>query len=341
MPTTSPSFWPTLEELRRAVDEDLNSFLAHRAEVLPENSVLIEELWRMISAGGKRLRPSFCYWGFRAGGGEHGESIVRAAASLELLHTFALVHDDIMDASNERRGERTVHALHGVPVAVLAGDLALVLADSRLMDSGFSAEPMARAMDAYQMMRQEVIAGQYLDVAAESNVAITDAEARRIAVLKSGRYSIEKPLVIGACLAGAPKEVVEGLAAAGEPLGEAFQFRDDLLGTFGERTSTGKPVDSDIREGKRNLLFARTAPALSGPDRDFFDGRWGEVYSLSAAEVNRLRSLVERSGARASVERLTFELADEARAHVKAAPIPAESRAALLALADLSVNRLT
>ena len=340
MPTTSHSYSPSLEELRRAVDKDLESFLFRRARELPENTKLIEELWRMISAGGKRLRPAFCYWGYRAGGGVHDDRIVRVAASLELLHTFALVHDDIMDASNERRGTGTVHALHGVPVAVLAGDLALVLADSRLIDSGFSTEPMGRAMAAYQMMRQEVIAGQYLDVAAGSNVTITDAEARRIAVLKSGRYSIEKPLIIGASLAGAPNEVIDSLSAAGEPLGEAFQFRDDLLGTFGEQRSMGKPVDSDIREGKRNLLFARAASALSGADREFFVERWGGGANLTAAEVQRLRSLVEDSGARASVERLAYELADQARAIVRAAPIPAEAAAALLALADLAVNRL-
>ena len=269
----------------------------------------------------------------------HDDRIVRVAASLELLHTFALVHDDIMDASNERRGTRTVHALHGVPVAVLAGDLALVLADYRLIESGFPTEPMSRAMDAYQMMRQEVIAGQYLDVVAGSNVTITDAEARRIAVLKSGRYSIEKPLIIGASLAGAPDKVIDSLSAAGEPLGEAFQFRDDLLGTFGEQSSMGKPVDSDIREGKRNLLFARAASALSGADRDFFVERWGGA-GLTPDEVQRLRALVESSGARASVERLAFELADEARAIVRAAPIPAEAASALLALADLAVNRL-
>jgi len=341
MPTTSSSFSPTLEELRRSVDEDLRSFLSVCARKLPENGVLIEELWRMISAGGKRLRPAFCYWGYRSGGGRHGLDIVRAAASLELLHTFALVHDDIMDASNERRGVRTVHSLRGISVAVLAGDLALVLADARLIESGFSTGPMARAMAAYQMMRQEVIAGQYLDVVAESNLAITEAEARRIAVLKSGRYSIEKPLIIGASLAGASEEVVAGLAAAGEPLGEAFQFRDDLLGTFGDRPSVGKPVDSDIREGKRNLLFARTAAALEGSERDYFVDRWGGGDSLSNVEVERLRSLVESSGARASVEELTFELAEEARTRVGAAPISEESRAALLALADLSINRLT
>ena len=269
----------------------------------------------------------------------HDDRIVRVAASLELLHTFALVHDDIMDASNERRGTRTVHALHGVPVAVLAGDLALVLADFRLIESGFPTEPMSRAMDAYQMMRQEVIAGQYLDVVAGSNVTITDAEARRIAVLKSGRYSIEKPLIIGASLAGAPAKVIGSLSSAGEPLGEAFQFRDDLLGTFGEQRSMGKPVDSDIREGKRNLLFARAASALSGADRDFFVERWGGA-GLTPDEVQRLRALVEGSGARASVERLAYELADEARAIVRAAPIPAEAASALLALADLAVNRL-
>ncbi|MGH2698356.1 MAG: polyprenyl synthetase family protein [Actinomycetota bacterium] len=340
MPTISPAFWPSLEELRLAVDADLHTFLARRKEALPENARLIEELWRMISAGGKRLRPAFCYWGYRAGGGQHGDDILRAAASLELLHTFALVHDDIMDASDERRGERTVHALHGLSVAVLAGDLSLVLADARLIESGFSAEPMQRAMNAYQMMRQEVIAGQYLDVASETNTAITEAEARRIAVLKSGRYSIEKPIVIGACLAGASEDVVAGLAAAGEPLGEAFQFRDDLLGTFGERRSVGKPVDSDIREGKRNLLFARTVRALSGSERDFFAGHWGGGDSLSSEDVERLRALVEESGARKSVERLTLDLADEARAHLNAAPISAEARAALLALAELSVNRL-
>jgi geranylgeranyl diphosphate synthase type I len=196
-------------------------------------------------------------------------------------------------------------------------------------------------MGAYQMMRQEVIAGQYLDVAAGSNVTISEPEARRIAVLKSGRYSIEKPLIIGASLAEAPDEVVKSLSAAGEPLGEAFQFRDDLLGTFGEQRSMGKPVDSDIREGKRNLLFARTASSLSGKDRDFLIDRWGGGESLTVDEVQRLRRLVERSGARASVERLTYELADEARAIVRAAPIPAEAAAALLALADLAVNRLT
>ncbi|MDQ4057584.1 MAG: polyprenyl synthetase family protein [Actinomycetota bacterium] len=340
MSVTARSFDPTLDELRSAVDEDLHAFLRRHAAELPENSELIDELWRMISAGGKRLRPAFCYWGYRAGGGQHTSQIVGVAGGLELLHTFALVHDDIMDTSDERRGQPTVHALHGIPVAVLAGDLALVLADSCLLESGFDAEQMGRAMHAYQMMRQEVIAGQYLDVRAEIKTSMTENEARRIAVLKSGRYSIEKPLIIGACLAGATDEVVSHLAAAGEPLGEAFQFRDDLLGTFGERAATGKPVDSDIREGKRNLLYALTLSSLSGDERAFFVEKWGGGASLTEAEVGDLRALIETSGARAGVEALTFELAEVARAHLQDAPIEPEPRAALLSLADLAINRL-
>jgi len=340
MPTTSPAYLPTLDALRLDVDAHLDAFLRRSSAALPENGPLIEELWRMISAGGKRLRPAFCYWGYRAGGGSDYDAIVGAAASLELLHTFALVHDDIMDASDERRGQATVHARHGVSVGVLAGDLALVLADSCLLAAGFSADPMRRAMDAYQTMRQEVIAGQYLDVVVAGNSEVTEGEARRIAVLKSGRYSIEKPLVIGARLAGAGEEVVGALAAAGEPLGEAFQFRDDLLGTFGERHSLGKPVDSDIREGKRNLLYARTAAALSEPEQSLFKDGWGSGESLSESDIERLRSLVEQSGARASVEELMIELAETARARLRTAPIAPEPRAALLALAELSINRL-
>ncbi|HEX2296815.1 MAG TPA: polyprenyl synthetase family protein, partial [Actinomycetota bacterium] len=199
-------FSPTIDELRRAVDETLAADLRRRAEELPEARFLVEEMWRLTAAGGKRLRPAFCYWGHRAAGGADGPEILRAASSLELLHTFAIVHDDIMDAADERRGEETVHARHGVGVGILVGDLALVLADDAFMGAGFPPDATARAFAAYSRMRQEVIAGQYLDLAYAARTDITVEEARRVAVLKSGRYSIEEPLAIGAALAGAPED---------------------------------------------------------------------------------------------------------------------------------------
>jgi geranylgeranyl diphosphate synthase type I len=330
---------PSIEELRASIDAELVRFVAASRDELPEAGPLLDELSRLIDAGGKRLRPSFCYWGFRAAGGEHGDEIVRAAAALELLHTFAIVHDDIMDASDERRGEPTTHAKHGVNVALLAGDLALVLADAAFMGSGFPADRLIDGFRAYSRMRQEVIAGQYLDLVAATDVHISEAEARRIAVLKSGRYSIEEPLAIGAALGAAPPEMRAKLTRFGAPLGEAFQLRDDLLGTFGDREDLGKPVDSDIREGKRHVLFAKSVALLEGDEKRFFVERWGQGGALTPDEIDRLRELIDRCGARSETESLLESLAAAADSALASLEIDDEPRAALEELERRAIHR--
>jgi geranylgeranyl diphosphate synthase type I len=335
------SFTPSIDELRDMVDAELRRFLTANRIELPEAGPLLDETARLLDAGGKRLRPSFCYWGFRAAGGEHCDEIVRAAAALELLHTFAIVHDDIMDASDERRGEPTSHAKYGVNVALLVGDLALVLADAALMDSGFDPVRLTDGFAAYSRMRQEVIAGQYLDLLAATDAGISEDEARKIAVLKSGRYSIEEPLAIGAALGAASPELRGNLNAFGAPLGEAFQLRDDLLGTFGDRSDLGKPVDSDIREGKRHVLFAKAASLLKGPDRDFFVSRWGQGAALSEEEVDRLRSLIDSSGARRETEELLTRLAAEAESALERLDVPPAAGSALRELARRAIDRST
>lgn len=335
------AFAPSLEDLRAEVDACLESYLAACAAELGDARMLIGELARLLHAGGKRLRPLFCYWGYRAAGGGHGEAIVQAAASLELLHTFAIVHDDIMDRATTRRGVPAVHHLHGVDVALLAGDLALVLADHALMTCGLPEGALGRAFVHYSRMRQEVIAGQYLDLVAARAGDVSEDDARRIAVLKSGRYSVREPLLIGAALAGAGAELLQALAAFGEPLGEAFQLRDDLLGTFGEPAALGKPVDSDIREGKRNLLFAKTAARLPPAEAERFKRAWGGGQALSGDEVAALRALVEASGARAETETLLAELAATARAELARLRIAHQARAALAELARRATERLS
>ena len=326
-----------LDDLRADIDAALRRFLDERAAALPEAVPLIAEIARLLDAGGKRMRPLFCYWGFRAGGGDHGEPIVNAAAALELLHTFALVHDDIMDLSTERRGQATVHVTHGTDVALLVGDLALILADDALLRSGFPPEVLIPGLSAYSRMRQEVIAGQYMDVVSPVE-PVSEERARRIAVLKSGNYSVEEPLLIGASLAGASQELLDSLARFGRPLGEAFQLRDDLLGIFGDRSVVGKPIDSDIREGKRNFLFAKTIGALSGEERDLFTSRWG-AEGLTDEEIERLRGLVETSGARAATEALLEELARSARSALDVTDLEEGPRAALTVLLEKAVGR--
>jgi geranylgeranyl diphosphate synthase, type I len=326
------SFSPTLDELREAVDAELTAFLEDRRSDLDEASLLLDEMDRLLLAGGKRLRPAFCYWGFRAARGSHGNEIVRAAAALELLHTFAIVHDDIMDKADERRGAPTVHVRYGLDVALLVGDLALVLADALFAESGFAPDVILDAFSDYSRMRQEVIAGQYLDLRAGSEADVTEERARRIAVLKSGRYSVEQPLAIGAALAGAPREERDRLVLFGRPLGEAFQLRDDLLGTFGERAATGKPIDSDIRQGKHHVLFAKTVARLDEPDRSFFVANWGAGERLTDEDIDRLRAAIESSGAREETEALLETQTDAALDALTALGVDGASRAALEAL---------
>lgn len=328
---------PSLQQLRAEVDRRLDAFLSDRAAALVEAGDLVDAIRNVIEAGGKRLRPAFCYWGYRAAGGDHGSEIVSVAAALELLHSFAIVHDDIMDAALERRGRPSVPALHGMETALLVGDLALVLADDLFMSSGFSPDAIARGFGCYSRMRQEVIAGQYLDLKAAASPQLDEATVRRIAVLKSGRYSVEEPLAIGATLAGAEDDLLRGLTAFAAPLGEAFQLRDDLLGTFGTPAATGKPTDSDIRQGKRNIVFARTLASLTGGDRAWFLSRWG-APDLIADEVDRLRSLAE-SAARPSIEALLHELDDNAANALASLECDAEARAALDELRAVAIVR--
>jgi geranylgeranyl diphosphate synthase type I len=332
---------PDLDGLRAEVDGELRRFLAARRAELPEAADLVAEIERLLISGGKRIRPAFCYWGYRATGAPHGPAPVRAAASLELLHTFAIVHDDIMDSSEERRGVPTVHVLHGVDVALLVGDLALVLADDLFLASGFAPAAVRRAFEWYSRMRQQVIAGQYLDLQLARRPIVSEASARRVAVLKSGRYTIEHPLAIGASLAGASADLLSSVLAFGAPLGEAFQLRDDLLGTFGDRSATGKPVDSDIREGKRNVPYAKALELLPEPERAFLVAGWGGGAALDDAGVARLRALVEDSGARAATERLLAALTEESLAALGRLRVASEARAALEELAHVATARTT
>ena len=226
-------------ELRDRFNDILRQFLRVRRQeaewVDPGATLLVDELLRLVEAGGKRLRPAFCYWGFRAAGGADDEKIMRASAAMELLHTFALIHDDLMDGDVERRGvpssrvaleqvarDRGLDAPErfGVAAAILAGDLAAVLADQLMLEAGFPAFALTRAQARYHEMRSELATGQLLDLTGEG-------DRRRVAQLKGG-YTVERPLLIGCALAGGPMQVQARLSRYGAPLGEAFQLRDDL-----------------------------------------------------------------------------------------------------------------
>lgn len=338
--------------LAARIDAELLGFLSGEGERLPpEARPLLDELEAIVRAGGKRLRPRFCYWGHRAGGGAEAQPILRAAAALELLHTFAMIFDDVMDDSAVRRDRSTTfHVLaalgsqrgdarrFGTSAAILTGTLGFVLADRLLTGSGFGPAVLSDALDRYDDMRIRAIAGQYLDLLATHRGDADEATVRRIASLKSGSYSVVDPLLIGAKLAGATPEVLEALQAYGQPLGEAFQHADDVLGVFGDPAVTGKDAFGDLREGKQTILLAKARELAGAEDRKLLDARVG-ADDLDEADVDRIRSILSDCGALEATERLIAELADEASSALDPDLLGEEATTELASLVEAATVR--
>jgi len=304
---------------------------------------------RAFVAGGKRLRPAFCHWGWVGAGGDPDDPIVAdAGAALELLHAFALAHDDIIDNSARRHGLPCLHvdfaARHaerswlgesrrfGDGAAILIGDLSFVYADRLLRD----APPAAR--DVFTELRLEVNVGQYLDLVGTASQQASEAQARTICVYKSGKYTVERPLHLGAALAGRLDDLGKAYTAYGVPLGEAFQLRDDLLGAFGDGRLLGKVVGEDLREGKPTALYAIARARARGADAALLIDRYGRP-DLAPDEIVAIQSVLIDSGARAQVEATVEVRTAEALAALAEAPITARARTELAALASFVAGR--
>ena len=331
--------------LRTELDAEIAAWRTLDADV----EAPLRTLARLVLAGGKRLRPAFCHWGYAAAGGDadHDPAVVDAGAAFELLHAFALVHDDVMDGSAVRRGARTAHLEYadqhddgewlgearrfGDGVAILIGDLAHVFADRLMSDAPAAAQAV------WHQLRVELNVGQYLDVLATARGDRDRARSRFIARYKSGKYTIERPLHVGAALAGRLDTLGPALSAYGDPLGEAFQLRDDMLGVYGDESVTGKPVGDDLREGKPTPLLAIATERAGASDAAVLAGV-GRT-DLLPAEVAAIQQLLIDTGAVDEVETLIDTLAAEAVAAIEAAPIVADARTALVELAEYVVRR--
>ncbi|HEY0536543.1 MAG TPA: polyprenyl synthetase family protein [Actinoplanes sp.] len=344
--------------LRSRVDKALATFLGGQRALLigidPALADLSDALEVFVLGGGKRLRPSFAYWGYRGAGGADTDSVVAAVSALELVQASALIHDDLIDRSDTRRGEPSVHrrfetrhtaagwrggaAGFGDSAAVLLGDLAMVWSDEMLHTSGVGTPELTRARIVFDEMRTEVTVGQYLDVLTQVTADTSVERAGKVARFKSAKYTVERPLLLGAALAGAPDSVRESYSSFGLPLGEAFQMRDDVLGVFGDPAETGKPAGDDLREGKRTYLVASAFSALSDGDQAALDAGLGN-QGLDDEGVARLRALIRDSGALAATERRIDELMTASLTALADAPIDGTAREVLRELADAAIRR--
>jgi geranylgeranyl diphosphate synthase type I len=338
------------------VDAALTTFLEARSEALEEVGTELGAVGaaarQVVLDGGKRLRPRFAYWGWRSvhGADVDDTDLVPAAAALELLHASALVHDDVMDASETRRGRPAVHiafaelhrssgwsgeaAAFGRAAAILLGDLLLTWSDA-LLDTS----PLAgRARAPFDTMRELVMAGQYLDVVVQSRSAWSVEDAERVARFKTSKYTIEGPLHLGAAAAGAFPATLVSLSEYGLPLGEAFQLRDDVLGVFGDPSVTGKPAGDDLSEGKQTLLVALAMERATAGQRQLLRDGLGN-RALCVDDVAALRAVIEDTGALDEVEKLITDRAEQARAALDTPAIRGEAQDGLDALATAAVER--
>lgn len=325
---------------------------------------IVYSLESFVLNGGKRVRPSFAWQGWLGAGGaeatysdrEDPAAVLTAVSSLELIQACALIHDDIIDDADTRRGSPTIHKVYeakhrengwrgsapryGVSTAILAGDVALAWADDMLHSAGLSRDAIARALVPWRAMRTEVLGGQLLDITAEASSDGRVETAQKVNLYKTAAYTIERPLHIGAAIAGAPDKLIAAYRSFGRDIGVAFQLRDDQLGVFGDPAVTGKPAGDDLREGKRTVLVGTALQIFNGSDpkkAQIIDESLGNVSSPE--DIDRLRELIAESGAADEVEREIDRLTERAFKSLEKADLPEANRENLIAMGIRATTR--
>ncbi|MCW4464406.1 polyprenyl synthetase family protein [Glutamicibacter sp. MNS18] len=364
LPQSIVDLAPEAEKLTRTymqrVAVTLDDFLAEKAlEVgsITTSAVALVDAIKALTRGGKRLRPAFAFWGFLGAGGQsETNDIVKVGVALELFQAAALIHDDLIDRSDTRRGQPSVHkrfeaqhlelqldgdpAHYGGASAILAGDLCLSLSEE-VFASVESVGPAARKI--FNQMRTQVMAGQYLDILEESAGSSYDPaeavkRARTIVRYKSAKYSTENPFLLGGALAGAGPELLASYQAFALPLGEAFQLRDDVLGVFGDPSVTGKPAGDDLREGKRTELIAHAMLLADTESKSLIARRLG-APDLRDDEVEQISTILRECGALAETETDIAQLTNDAMAAMSKIPVHDLALAGMSFLSDAVTKR--
>ncbi|WP_331764697.1 polyprenyl synthetase family protein [Streptomyces anthocyanicus] len=349
---------PALTSVREQVDAQLADFVSAQEQEAPgpEMAPLFATARRLLFSRGKRLRPLLCMAGWQAAGSPgDSHAVLRVAAALELFQTFALIHDDVMDDSDVRRGGPTAHRslaaayiraggrhsraeAHGRGAAILLGDLLLVWSDTMLADARLSARARARVLPLVDTMRAELVHGQYLDLLGTGRISEDVGAALRVARYKTGKYTVERPLHIGVSLADGGPGLLQTCTDFALPLGEAFQLRDDLIGVFGDPVQTGKPVGDDIREGKATVLLALAFQAASRAERRLLSTLVGSP-ELTDEDLGRVHTVLDTTGARQRVEMMIVSRRDAALAALKAADLVSDVTAMLTRIAWTATER--
>jgi len=353
---------PLGRDFRKRVDAALDHFFDLQRDRLSQAGDWLDPLWgqaRHFARGGKRLRPAFCYWGYVAAGGvADAAGVIDVAASLDLVHLSALVHDDLIDDSDTRRGGPAAHRFFesyherqnwpgeaekfGRSAAILLGDILFAWSVAMVEQADLPGERVRRARPYLDAMRSEVLAGQFLDLMHQTKPSDRDGllrDAGLVMDFKTAKYTVARPVQVGAALGLAGEETLEGLGLFGTHVGHAFQMRDDLLGIFGDPAVTGKPAGDDLREGKKTVVVGYALQQAGPSEAEDLAAMLGDP-GLTEPDIARARAILTESGAVESTERAIVTEASAGMRYLNRLDLTAEGAYALMALVHACVERV-
>jgi geranylgeranyl diphosphate synthase type I len=346
------------EGFKKQIDKELAAYLddkireAEKQDFFTAN--LAKQAKKIILSGGKRLRPAFMYWGYVAGGGKDRKKILKNSISIELVHNYLLMHDDIIDHGKKRHGVETINAKYakigklffdsegaehfGNSMALIFGDMVSAMSNHVIFTSDFAADLIVKALNQIQTIVSQTVVGEIQDVYMDSSGKVSESTILKMYRNKTACYTIEGPLNLGAILAGADGKILEALSAYALPLGVAFQIQDDILGIFGSEKKLGKEVGLDIQEGKKTLLLVKAQELGNQEQKIFLKGILGRK-GISRLEIKKFQEIMIKSGALQYVQILASGLVAEAKKSLAKAAIDPEAKDFLLSVADYMVER--
>lgn len=351
----------TLKAFKERLDPKIEAYFDQQLADAQRDDDLVHEallhVKRMTLAGGKRIRPAFMYYGYIAAGGTDRERLLKTSVAVELIHMFLLIHDDIIDRDALRHGEPTLHERYrmwgrrylgladadhfGDSIALIVGDMLFALGNDIIFNSGFPEKDLFAALSRMQKIVSHTVVGQARDIYIEYRGEATSEEIIEMYEKKTARYTIEGPLHLGALLAGASSELTTVLSRFALPVGIAFQIQDDILGIYGDEKRIGKPIGSDIREGKMTLLVSYIFEHADRATKKELGGLFKRGAGLTPADIERFRTIIRETGALDHARGLALRYIEEGKQVLVNLPVPiaAEAHAFLVGVADYMVKR--
>jgi geranylgeranyl diphosphate synthase, type I len=343
---------------KKIVDRKLAEYFSQKLREMSKVGVSAKDAVKSIQyltlAGGKRLRAAFMYWGYIGAGGKEIDKIIEASMSIELTHIFLLIHDDIIDRDDFRHGVSAIHkkyenlarrfykkvdAKHfGDSMAIITGDMAAAFGNEIIFNSKFKPEIILKALDKLQDIVTVTVSGEIFDVVLEAKGKALEKEVLEVHENKTAKYTVEGPLHLGAMLAGANDDMLKALSDYAIPVGIAFQVQDDILGVFGNERKLGKPVCSDLREGKQTLLIVKALEKGNSRQKKLIQKLLGNK-NITDEEIEQFRQVVRDTGSFEYSRKLAEKLVMKGKKALEKAEISKEAKDFMVGIADYIVNR--